>query len=352
MLKSVYNYLHHMFGDNPERWRPLLSVYYLTYSCNFRCPYCSDGNKDPYYELPSPRVTGERALEILAAVRRSCEFVVITGGEPLLHGDFERVMTGLGALKFQGVTLTTNGHCIEPQLPLIARAVDDLVFSLDTLDHARADGWYGVGDGALESILGNIELARTFKKRKYGISISSVVTPDNIQDLYEVYDYARTRGFQFAACPQLVGVKAHERLRTDPEYRKLYDFLLAEKKRGGKIFGTPLYLEYMRDLKKFDCRPFTMLVVSPTGEIYYPCLEQGRHAANILEVADLNLVRRQAQERFGRAPECDNRCHSACALTFGLLLGRPTSAFGELAARVRGVLRKPIRRHVGMPAKR
>jgi hypothetical protein len=24
-------------------WRPLLAVYYLTYSCDFRCPYCSDG---------------------------------------------------------------------------------------------------------------------------------------------------------------------------------------------------------------------------------------------------------------------------------------------------------------------
>jgi len=69
---------------------------------------------------------------------------------------------------------------------------------------------------------------------------------------------------------QLVGVKAHSALSGRPRYRQFYNFLLAEKQRGGRIFGSSLYLEYLRDFKQFNGRPFTMLVISPTGEVFYP----------------------------------------------------------------------------------
>jgi MoaA/NifB/PqqE/SkfB family radical SAM enzyme len=162
--------------------------------------------------------------------------------------------------------------------------------------------------------MANIERAAHYPGRKYEIIISSVVTPENISDLYQVYRFCKERGFRLAACPHLVGVKANQALVVSRDYRQFFDFLIAEKRRGGFIQGTVDYLEYMRDLRKFSCRPFTMLVVSPTGEVFYPCLELGQFAGNLLAQPDLHQLRQEGLKRFGPQPDCDTRCHSACAL--------------------------------------
>lgn len=339
-MKSVRNYfLHLLLRHQGQRWDPILSVYYLTFECQFRCPYCSDGAGKPYYRLRSPVLPAERVLAILREIRRHCSYLVITGGEPVQHPEFEQVLQGLPKLKFRGVILTTNGYGLAPFLPAAAGAVTDLVFSLQTMDPERGDRWYGYGKGTHRKILDTIEQAAAVPGRRYRIIISSVVTPENIHDLYGVYEYAQARGFRLAACPQLVGVKAHAELAEHPEYRKFYDFLIREKRRGAKIQGTVDYLEYMRDLRKFNCRPFTMLVVAPTGEVFYPCLELGNFAGNLLEEPDLHRLRQKGQAQFGPQPQCDTRCHSACALGFSRLLAQPWSALHEAGLMVKAGLR-------------
>lgn len=328
-MNAVRSFLHHLLIDSPRQWHPLLGVFYLTYRCNFRCPYCSDGAGRPYYALPSSILPAPKVLQLLKAIRRHCDYVVITGGEPLLHPEFAAVMQGLPALNFKGVILTTNGYQLDAFVDVIAPAVQHLVISLDTLEPEKADAWFGVGPGALQRVLENLERAARHPRRQFQIDISSVVMPGNIEDLYEVYRFARQRGFKFAACPQLAGVKAHPALGGDPRYRRFYDFLISEKRRGAQIQGTVDYLEHMRDLRKFQCHPFTMLVVSPTGEVFYPCLEIGHFAGNLLEEDNLHRIRRNGLLRFGPQPDCDTRCHSACALGFARLLENPASLFHE-----------------------
>ncbi len=336
-MRNVCRFLHHLWTDDPRKWHPLLSVYYLTYACDFRCPYCSDGAGQPYYRLRSPTLPGPKVADLLSIIRRHTDHLVITGGEPLRHPDFAQVMAAVESLRFRSVVLTTNGYMADSFLPVIAEAIDCLVFSLQTLDHETADAWYGHGQGAHERIMKNIDQAAGYPGRKYQIIISSVVTPENISDLYEVYNFAKERRFRFAACPQLVGVKAHASLAGNSDYRNFYDFLLSEKRGGGCIQGTVDYLEYMRDLRKFSCRPFTMLVVSPAGEVFYPCLELGHFAGNLFDDHNLHQLRQAGCERFGPQPDCDTRCHSACALGFSRALAKPVSVLQEavLAARTK-----------------
>jgi len=326
-VNDILKYLYYKWVPNQVRWYPFLAVYYLTYRCRFRCPYCSDGSGRPYYQLPGPDAPAGEVMDILTKIRRCCGQLVITGGEPFEHADAIEILKGLPALKFKQCVLTTNGWDIEPHLAAIADAIDTLVFSIDTLDREKADSWYQMGHGALEKILSNIGNAQHFSKR-YKIVISSVITPDNIPDLYEVYEYARQRGFVFAAAPQLVGVKAAARLQENQDYRRFFDFLIKEKRKKAPVFGSRLYLEYMRDLTKFRCYPFTMLVVSPTGEIFYPCLEIGNKVGNICEGHSLHRYRQEGDKHFGPQPDCDTRCHSACALSFGLLFSHLFSMVG------------------------
>ena len=330
MLLSARNFVHHLCRDAPDRWYPLLGVYYLTYACDFRCPHCSDGAGNPYPTLRSPVLSAERVAELLRIIRRYCDYLVLTGGEPLLHPEFAQVMADLPRLKFRGVILTTNGYALATALPAVAKAVRHLVVSLQTLDSAKADVWYGRGSGTHQQILDHIAQAARLPDRRFDMIISSVVTPENIEDLYRVYAFACRHGLRLAACPQLVGVKAHAALVDNPTYRKFYDFLIAEKRKGANIQGTVDYLEHMRDLRKFRCHPFTMLVVSPTGDVFYPCLELGQPAGNLLEEANLHRLRQAGCERYGPQPECDTRCHSACALGFSRVLEHPASLLDEV----------------------
>ncbi|MEW6363904.1 MAG: radical SAM protein [Acidobacteriota bacterium] len=342
MIRSICNCLAHLVAGRPDGWYPLLGVYYLTYACDMRCTYCSDGSGIPYYRLPDEPVSGAGATEIMRTMRRWTDYLVITGGEPLRHPDFVDVLSGLPALRFDGVVLTTNGCDVAPYLQLINASVRYLVFSLDTLNEDRAGHIYGRRH-VLDRILSNIESAASVPERRYEIIISAVATPDNLEDLPELYQYCRRRGFRFALCPQLLGVKPHPALRDNPGYRRVFDMLISEKRRGGRIHGSVPYLEHMRDLQQFSCRPSTVLAVSPAGNVFYPCLEIGHAAGSLADEPDIHTIRRQARERFGEEPRCDNRCHSACALGFSLLLNRPWSIVHEAVLAAKSTLRRTLR---------
>lgn len=334
-MNSIGSFLHHWWIDSPDRWYPLLSVYYLTYACQFRCPHCSDGSGEPYHRLRSTTLPAGKVLKLLSIVRQHSDFLVITGGEPLEYPEFAQVLEGLPALKFRGVVLTTNGYAMERYLAAAARSIQYLVFSLQTLDSREGDAGYGGREGTHRRVMDNIERAAHYSGRRYEIIVSSVVTPENIAGLYDVYHFAQRRGFRLAACPQLLGVKAHPALTDNDEYAKFFDFLIAEKKRGGSIQGTVDYLRYLRDLAQFACRPFTMLVVSPTGEVFYPCLERGQFAGNLLQEPDLHRLRQAGHARFGPQPDCGVCCHSACALGFSRLLSNPASLLHEAVVMAR-----------------
>ena len=338
-MNAVLGFLHHLLIGSPNRWHPLLSVYYLTYSCALRCPHCCDGSGVPYPQLPDQPLAADRVLQLLSIIREHSEFLVITGGEPLQHPGFSEIAGKLRELRFRGVVLTTNGLNVEPHLDAIAKSVNYLVFSLQTLDSDKADAWYGGGSGVHKRVLANIEKASQLRKRGFEIIISSVVTPRNIEDLYGVWHYANARGFRLAACPQLLGVKAHPELARQPAYAAFYNFLIAEKKKGGRIQGTVDYLEHLRDLRKFACRPFTMLTVAPNGDVLYPCLELGQVAGNLFDEPNLHRLRLAGLKKIGPQPDCDTRCHSACALGFSRLLANPASLLHEAALLVKGCLR-------------
>lgn len=328
-MSALTSFLRHLWGDAPDRWDPLLGVYYLTYACDFGCPHCSDGAGNPYPSLRSPVLPAERVLDLLRILRRHCDYLAITGGEPLQHPGIAPVLAGLPSLGFRGVILTTNGYALGPVLPAVAKAVHHLSVSLQTLDAVRADAWYGRGPGTHARILENLDRAGRLPDRRFTVVVSSVVTPENIDDLYGVYQFTRRRGFRLAACPQLVGVKAHGALVDNPAYRKFYEFLIAEKRKGADIQGTVDYLEHMRDLRKFRCHPFTMLVVAPTGDVFYPCLELGQPAGNVFDQPNLHRLRQIGCDRYGPQPACDARCHSACALGFSRALEHPASLLHE-----------------------
>ncbi len=113
----------------------------VTDRCNFRCVYCMPKEvfgRD-YQFLERRELLSFEEIERLARafVRQGVEKIRLTGGEPLVRRDLERLVDLLARIDDLDLTLTTNGSL----LPQKAQALRDaglrrVTVSLDSLDDA------------------------------------------------------------------------------------------------------------------------------------------------------------------------------------------------------------------------
>ena len=115
----------------------------VTDRCNFRCTYCMPkeifGHDFTFLHRTDLLTFEEIARLARLFVRNGVEKVRLTGGEPLLRRDLERLIEQLATIDgLRDITLTTNGSLLTPQK---ARALRDaglrrITISLDSLDDA------------------------------------------------------------------------------------------------------------------------------------------------------------------------------------------------------------------------
>ena len=107
--------------DYPEKTAALV----YTGGCNFRCPFCHNAVlvEDPKSQ---PVITEEEVLEKLAKRKGMLDGLVITGGEPTLHGDLPEFCRKVKELGFL-VKLDTNGTNPEMVRSLIGQGLVDYV---------------------------------------------------------------------------------------------------------------------------------------------------------------------------------------------------------------------------------
>ena len=113
----------------------------VTDRCNFRCVYCMPkevfGARVP---LPRPQgaadVRGDRAGRARRSSRSGVEKLRLTGGEPLVRKDVERLIAMLAPLGAE-LTLTTNASLLAAKAQALAAAgLHRVTVSLDSLDDA------------------------------------------------------------------------------------------------------------------------------------------------------------------------------------------------------------------------
>ncbi|MGH8682282.1 MAG: GTP 3',8-cyclase MoaA [Burkholderiales bacterium] len=122
------------------RARPLRDLRIsVTDRCNFRCTYCMPRDVfGPDYEfLPRSEVLSFEEITGLARIfkEHGVEKVRLTGGEPLLRKNLERLIEMLAALGGLDLTLTTNGSLLARKAQSLRDAgLRRVSVSLDSLD--------------------------------------------------------------------------------------------------------------------------------------------------------------------------------------------------------------------------
>src|SRR5438094_4186319 len=135
----------------------------VTDRCNFRCVYCmpKDVFGRDYPFLPhSELLTFEEIVRLARiCVALGVRKIRLTGGEPLLRKNIERLIEQLASLPGVDLTLTTNGALLAKKArPLRAAGLARVTVSLDALDDATFRAMNDV-DFPVARVLDGIEAA-------------------------------------------------------------------------------------------------------------------------------------------------------------------------------------------------
>jgi GTP 3',8-cyclase len=110
----------------------------VTDRCNLRCSYCMP-EEEMVWKERGDILSYEEIVRIAeVAVGMGVEKIRVTGGEPLVRADIERLLVRLAAIEgLRSVALTTNAVLLARKLPAIRTAVDSINISLDTFRRDR-----------------------------------------------------------------------------------------------------------------------------------------------------------------------------------------------------------------------
>jgi cyclic pyranopterin phosphate synthase len=151
----------------------------VTDRCNFRYPYCMPkaafGRDHAFLDRAELLRFGEIQAVVRAAARLGVRKVRLTGGEPLLRRELERLVHGLKTIPGIEVALTTNGSLLPQKARLMAEAgLDRVTVSCDALDDAVFRRMNDVGfplarvlegiDAAIEAGLAPVKVNAVLKR--------------------------------------------------------------------------------------------------------------------------------------------------------------------------------------------
>ena len=170
----------------------------VTDRCNFRCRYCMPAEiyGERYEFLPREELL---TFEEIARVVRVCVSlgavkVRLTGGEPLVRRDLERLVAALAAVDgVDDLTLTTNAYLLPDKAAALKRAgLHRVSVSLDTLDDDIFREMNGRGFG-VDKVLDGIAAAESagFRPIKVNAVVQRGVNDHTIVDLAR---YFKERG--------------------------------------------------------------------------------------------------------------------------------------------------------------
>ena len=111
----------------------------VTDRCNFRCTYCmpKEVYGSSYRFLPRAELLTFEEIERLARLfaAQGVQKVRLTGGEPLLRRDVEKLVAMLAGISGLDLTMTTNGALLTQKASALAAAgLTRITVSLDSLD--------------------------------------------------------------------------------------------------------------------------------------------------------------------------------------------------------------------------
>ncbi|MDH5719544.1 MAG: radical SAM protein [Spirochaetia bacterium] len=269
----------------------------VTSSCNFSCFYCAPKQTNQLKSLPS--LTADEYCSLVKKIHdiNNLTTVRITGGEPLLFQDIEKIIGSLKNMGIKKVSLTTNGSRLGVKAEKLKHAgLDEMNISLDAVENENFKNisGYNTISPVLEGIQKTIEAGIPVKLN------CTILKGYNEDQILPVLDYAVKNN---------IVVRFLEFMKMGILYSRHTDYFypeveilrtIAEKYRFSpierKISSTARYWRLENGLK-FGiianhstpfCHDCNRLRMDSTGKIY-GCLSNNQ-GFNIIDEIDIQSI--------------------------------------------------------------
>lgn len=166
----------------------------ITGRCNMSCQHCRAVN-ELKYDVPVSQI--KKVMEFAGMFRKDRNEVVISGGEPLMHKDFENVLKCIREAGGEIAIMTTNGSIVRKKHIDLIKSLSFKRFifsvSLDSLKPETHDKFRGYA-GAYDSAIKAIRLISEHKPEKISLSLRVTILPGQINSMDEFAEFALRNG--------------------------------------------------------------------------------------------------------------------------------------------------------------
>ncbi len=301
---------------------PILAQIVPIRRCNLSCTYCNE------FDRVSPPVpTGEMLQRIDHLHRLGTTIITISGGEPMLHPDLDRLIARIrqgGAI----ATLITNGYFLTPDRirKLNGAGLDYLQISIDNVqpdDVSKKS--LRVLDRKLEWLAAHAE---------FGVTINSVLGAElaNPEDALVVSRRARALGFA-----STVGVLHDHQGQLKPLGPRHQSVLAEILKLENSLFSFAHFDRFQNNLARglpndWHCGAGgRFLYICEDGLVHYCSQQRGTPAIPLAEYTSAHL-RAEGARRKECAPFCTISCVNQTAM-LDEFRTRPRETLDEIIAR-------------------
>lgn len=314
---------------------PYVAVYQANLHCNANCGFCSRA-----IDIAGAGRREEIPLHLIETIFRQLRKLVgalyVAGGEPLLQKNIVEILALARKLDFFPVAVNTNATLLRQRAGVL-READVSVVSLHSVRVSDVAQIFSVRETLAARMLDNIEWASE-ETRRHGnrLVANCVLTADNVATAHEVLDFCLTRGITFAVVPAVIGYMpaiANASERELRQYRTFMSRVIAEKHRcRDAVQGSFSYLDRLRTLEGYDCRPTGIITIDPLGHVVNPCDYKYNGQPTKLGMITRDRSARQILQQLGEDAfsTCDKHCPKACLAEPALSIEDPVGAIREI----------------------
>lgn len=259
---------------------PVTITWEVTLGCNLHCDHCLSGS-GPGHQQPD-ELTTEQAMAFIDELDEMDVFQVnIGGGEPFVRPDMLELLEELTDREIS-TCVSTNGTQLDEDTLDRIEAMDPLFLQV-SMDGLRAENDAIRGEGVYDDVLD--ALAR-LEDRDIGTTVNTVVTRQNVTDLPEIYELARSHGAGLRLNrfrPSGRGEDAWDRFRLrEEQIRFLHRWLEGRPDvRTGDSFFYLNALGEVRNNTLKECGAGSMTcLVDPVGDVFPCAFTQWDHLAS------------------------------------------------------------------------
>ena len=220
-MRQLAEYQRHLWTE------PQLTFLFfeLTDRCNLNCIHCGSrclNSNDTYLAFS---VIEKTLAEVSERYASENIMICVTGGEPMLHPDFLKVILKAHRYGFP-VGITTNGTLIDDNMAqkLVKAGLDTVAISIDGLE-AEHDNFRRT-PGALKKAIGG---AHALMRAGIEPEALTVVHKDNFDQLEDIYKLVKAENFnswRVVNMDPIGRALEHKELIPDGmELKQLYDFI-------------------------------------------------------------------------------------------------------------------------------